>query len=359
MNLSLAGVVQNFMEKHDVPLPHEPIVAENIEPPPQFNAPVARLSSALRSVIEKEGVVALGDLTDLPEPITTFPTAVAQPSDIDWERVHPFVTSSRDPALHKLATESGARFMMSTSSSTPMLCQLHYALTKFMPVHVNSLSHWFLSLPRTHTRAAVKPSSSVLRARGPSLWGIDNIPSGSPKSNQILIDLGKSLEKQLTMEPAEFQRLMLIKRDEEGRAIPHEESEIDVDPSRDAYHFVKMNSMLLRSQLDCQDSAVKGQKKVFDLKTRATLPIRLDVTNYQDYLEYRLLRKLGLFSSFEREWFDMARSAFLKYAFQCRIGDMAGIFVAYHNTQHIFGCEVRRDHALCASTTVVYHLDIT
>eukprot|EP00461_Guttulinopsis_vulgaris_P003335 UN03336 len=35
----------------------------------------------------------------------------------------------------------------------------------------------------------------------------------------------------------------------------------------------------------------------------------------------------------------MGRSAFLKYSFQCRIGGMGGVFVAYHNTQELFGFE--------------------
>ena len=33
----------------------------------------------------------------------------------------------------------------------------------------------------------------------------------------------------------------------------------------------------------------------------------------------------------------MIRAAFLEYQFQARIGNMAGIFVAYHNTARIFG----------------------
>lgn len=36
-------------------------------------------------------------------------------------------------------------------------------------------------------------------------------------------------------------------------------------------------------------------------------------------------------------FYDMSRSAFLKYSMQVRIGDMDGIFVAYHNTARIFG----------------------
>lgn len=57
----------------------------------------------------------------------------------------------------------------------------------------------------------------------------------------------------------------------------------------------------------------------------------------QDYVGYNLRRSHGLYESFEREYYDMMRSAFLKYNFQVRIGNMDGLLVAYHNTQQIFG----------------------
>lgn len=63
----------------------------------------------------------------------------------------------------------------------------------------------------------------------------------------------------------------------------------------------------------------------------------MDVQNYRDYLSYRLHRPFGLYESFEREFFDLCRSALLKYNFQVRIGDMDGIMIAYHNTAEIFG----------------------
>eukprot|EP01126_Amoeba_proteus_P007446 TRINITY_DN12682_c0_g1_i4.p1 TRINITY_DN12682_c0_g1~~TRINITY_DN12682_c0_g1_i4.p1 ORF type:complete len:228 (+),score=44.21 TRINITY_DN12682_c0_g1_i4:151-834(+) len=47
----------------------------------------------------------------------------------------------------------------------------------------------------------------------------------------------------------------------------------------------------------------------------------------------------GFGPSFEREFFDMIRSAFLKYILQAKIGNMDGIFVAFHNTEQIFGFE--------------------
>lgn len=54
-------------------------------------------------------------------------------------------------------------------------------------------------------------------------------------------------------------------------------------------------------------------------------------------MDYKIKTKRGLWFSFEREMYDMIRSAFLKYACQIRIGRMDGAFVAYHNTREIFG----------------------
>ena len=47
----------------------------------------------------------------------------------------------------------------------------------------------------------------------------------------------------------------------------------------------------------------------------------------------------GKYQSFEREYYDLIRGAFIKYAFQLKIGRMSGAFIAYHNTQKIYGYE--------------------
>lgn len=92
----------------------------------------------------------------------------------------------------------------------------------------------------------------------------------------------------------------------------------------------------MRSQLDCHHPSLPGTG-VFDLKTRAAMPIRLDVYNYEDHIDYHINKLHGPWESFEKEYYDLIRSAFLKYSFQARIGNMDGVFVAYHNTALIFG----------------------
>lgn len=87
--------------------------------------------------------------------------------------------------------------------------------------------------------------------------------------------------------------------------------------------------MIMRSQLDCRD--MTNPKKVFDIKTRATMAIRHDMPNHRHNAGYTLWRKNGRTESFEKEKYDLIRSAFLKYSMQVRIGAMHGIFLAYHS----------------------------
>lgn len=92
----------------------------------------------------------------------------------------------------------------------------------------------------------------------------------------------------------------------------------------------------MRSQLDAYDPRLPGTG-MFDLKTRAVVSIRMDAQNFEHGLGYQIKGQYGAFESYEREFFDMIRAAFLKYSLQVRIGRMDGIFVAFHNIERIFG----------------------
>jgi hypothetical protein len=98
------------------------------------------------------------------------------------------------------------------------------------------------------------------------------------------------LEKFLTMQPENFSPLL---RDSPNPA------ELDTDSRREAYRYAKAGlpcsilisnlklimipqskRFVMRSQLDCYDSRLPGTG-VFDLKTRAALPVRLDTLNFE------------------------------------------------------------------------------
>lgn len=137
---------------------------------------------------------------------------------------------------------------------------------------------------------------------------------------------GKSMEKMLTSTPQEFSRFT---KANSWMVTPEERDQLE------AFNYISVDNFLLRSQLDCEDPRLPG--KTFDLKTRAAVAIRLDVHNYELNQGYQLRKAHGYLESFEREYYDMMRSAFLKYSLQVRIGQMDGIFVAFHNTARIFG----------------------
>jgi len=73
--------------------------------------------------------------------------------------------------------------------------------------------------------------------------------------------------------------LMLTHPEEKFKSFLKGHNEIQLQGKRDAFHFIQAGDMVLRSQLDCQHPDLP--KKVFDLKSRATIPIRLDVENYK------------------------------------------------------------------------------
>lgn len=286
------------------------------------------LADNLRKVVLQKGVSTI----DNHEP---YFKKVVHPDHFNFDAIPNFITSSRDPLLHQLAVANDCRVMASTSSSSGLLAHIHFSLHGLAPRNLSGFSAEFTGTSRYFTRSSLKPGYVVMRKRDGNVWGIDSMPQAEPRSNQILIDLGKTLERMFTMEPEDFKR-QLIKKDNheeisnEGMKLLHD---------REPYHFLKADGLLLRSQLDASDPNLGVGNHVFDLKTRATLPIRLDVSNYQNYLEYKIVQEKGLFHSFEREKWDMCRGAYLKYALQCRIGGMGGILVAYHNTEEIFGFE--------------------
>ena len=114
-------------------------------------------------------------------------------------------------------------------------------------------------------------------------------------------------------------------------------------PVADDYHrYMILNDQIaLRSQIDCKATTSAGEI-VFEIKSRAVAPLRYDIFRYTDYLDYSLNQVTGYLHSYEREYYDLIRGAFLKYYFQLKIGQMDGAFIGYHNTVSSFGFEYAR-----------------
>lgn len=245
-------------------------------------------------------------------------------NEFQFEALSEYITSSRDGKLEHLAKKLKKKYVGSTSSMTSVLSHFHYLLSSWRPINPNVMSKSLPTPWKSFTALQRGPQAIFLRWKS-GVYAIDADKEFDKES--VLTYLGKSMEKLLTLPPASFERYRRT------------DQPVDLSPQKraiDTYHYSTLGDFLMRSQLDAHDPRLPGTG-MFDLKTRAVVSIRMDVDNFHLGSGYQIKNRFGEWESFEREYFDMIRAAFLKYSLQVRMGRMDGIFVAFHNTERIFG----------------------
>ncbi|KAK9457964.1 mitochondrial protein Pet127-domain-containing protein [Dipodascopsis uninucleata] len=248
--------------------------------------------------------------------------------DFDYDALPEYQTSSQDTVLKEVARTHQKKYYSSTSNMTSALSHLHFLLSKWRKLTALNLSLYFKDSECDYTSAAVMPASFFLRYKPETqTYAIDN--DRSDDHEIILTYLGRSMEKQLVTTPEEYENYRIGKSQNLDPALRLE---------REAYHYTACAGFLMRSQQDCMDPRLPGTG-TFDLKTRAVAAVRYDIDQIHRVgsTGYQIKSLYGEFESFESEYRDMIRAAFLKYSMQVRIGRMDGIFVAYHNIARIFG----------------------
>ena len=245
-------------------------------------------------------------------------------SEFDFNALKRYITSSKDRSLESLAREHGKKYVGSSSSMTGVLSHFHFLLSQWRSVNTDMLSQGFPGAPKTFTLLQRSPSAVFLKWQN-GTYAID--ADKEFDTSNILSMLGKSMEKLLTLSTEDYERYRKSNPDE----VTEEER-----TSPESFHYSTMGDFLMRSQLDAYDARLPGSG-MFDLKTRAVVTVRMDVQKWQETSGYQIKSLRGEWESFEREYFDLIRAAFLKYSLQVRVGRMDGIFVAFHNTERIFG----------------------
>lgn len=245
-------------------------------------------------------------------------------AEFDFNALKEYITSSRDESLSKIAKKHGKRYMGSTSSMTDVLSHFHFLLSQWRDINPSMLSQSFPVTNVHFTELSRSPSAIFLKWKDGS-YAIDADKEFANAS--VLTMLGKSMEKLLTLSTDDFERYR--------KSNPNEVSE-DERFAPESYHYSTLGDLMMRSQLDAHDPRLPGTG-MFDLKTRSVVSIRMDVANYEHGVGYEIKSRQGGWESYEREYYDMIRAAFLKYSMQVRMGRMDGIFVAYHNVERIFG----------------------
>lgn len=252
--------------------------------------------------------------------------------DFDFTKVTPFIPSSQDDRLSSIAASEKKKFTASTSSLTSILMHFHYLLSNNRPPSIEHLSKTFPKTTTTFTASMRKPVSIFLRYRPETnTYAVD---SDKSQDEEIILSLlGHVMETQLTVDADTFQRVFT-------KPFENEEPSSEPFDAINTYHYSVCEDFVMRSQIDCYDSRLPGTG-VFDLKTRAVCAVRhdLDYAQINDGSDYQLTKIVGEWESYEREQYDLVRSALLKYSLQARIGRMDGIFIAYHNIRKMFGFE--------------------
>ncbi|KAL8795975.1 MAG: hypothetical protein Q9195_001550 [Heterodermia aff. obscurata] len=287
--------------------------------------PVPSLSFGLERVLFNPGVYHLQDPRSRVYNFDPYLEKIMPVSEFDFSALKAYITSSGDETLKEIARSNGKRYIGSSSSMTSVLAHFHYLLSQWREIGTSMLSNKFpKSASKLFTAVQKAPTAVFLRWQD-GTYAIDADKQFATAN--ILMMLGKSMEKLLTLEKDGFERY----RKSSETAVPLEERN-----APESYHYSTMGDFLMRSQLDAHDARLPGSG-MFDLKTRAVVSVRMDYQEFEKGMGYEIKNRLGEWESYEREYYDMIRSTMLKYSLQVRMGRMDGIFVAYHNTQRIFG----------------------
>lgn len=295
-----------------------------LEPIHVDTAPVPRVEYGLDRVLFNEGVYVLQDPRTRVFNFDPYLATIMPVDEFDFEALKQYVTSSKDTTLIGVAKKHNKKFTGSTSSMTSTLAHFHYLLSSWRPINPERISKGYVPDSENFGQILRAPAATFLHYKD-GTYAID--ADKEYDTDTILSMLGKSMEKLLTAPKAEYEKY----RRSNSHQLTEEERNAD-----ESYHYTTFGDFMMRSQLDAYDPRLPGTG-VFDLKTRAVVSIRMDAQNHEKGVGYEIRQRQGQWESFEREYYDMIRLAFLKYSLQVRMGRMDGIFVAYHNTQRIFG----------------------
>jgi hypothetical protein len=289
--------------------------------------PVPGVSFGLDRVLFNPGVYQLRDPRSRVYNFDPYLGEIMPVTEFDFDTLKPYVTSSQDVTASEMTAKAKKKYYGSSSSMTSALSHFHYLLSAWRPIDCRTVSRGFSDTLRTFTRLLRAPTAMFVHYKEKEdIYAID--ADKEFDGANILMNLGKSMEKLLTLPKEDFER---YRRSSANKVTPEEEEAVP-----ESYHYTTAGKFLMRSQLDAYDPRLPGTG-MFDLKTRAVVSIRMDASNHESGMGYEIKNRFGLYESYEREYFDMMRAAFLKYSLQVRVGRMDGIFVAYHNIQRIFG----------------------
>ena len=337
VGIRLKDALKGGSLKEDHELPRMKAKEQSLDTIPIQQPPVPQLAHGLERVLFNPGIHHVRDPRTHTYNFDPHLEKLMPVREFNFDSLTMFTPPSRDENLAKIARDFSKKYVASTSSLTGTLKHFHYLLSQWRPINFNMLSKAFPVLLTSFTRLQRAPDAIFLRWKD-GVYATD--ADKSYDSANVLSLMGRYMEKLLTVAKERFLRHKV------GSPDPITDAERS-EP--EAFHYSTLGDFVLRSQLDASDPRLPGSS-IFDLKTRAVVPIRMDSADYEWGMGYEIRSIAGEWQSFEREYHDMIRSTVLKYSLQVRMGRMDGIFVAFHNIARIFGFQYvsleEMDHAI-------------
>ncbi|KAI5959689.1 PET127 [Candida theae] len=288
---------------------------------------IPQLAHNLDRVLFSPGVHFLQDPRTRVYNFAPFLKNVIHYKDFNFDAAGSYTPVDKHKTLFENAKKFKKQFYSSTSSMTSVLSKFYMLLNNYTPSRVARFGEIPLSGVATKL-----PSSTFLEPKGTFMDDektrtIYSLSADKSCDSEILLSaMGICMETLLTNPEDDFVK---FRKDNLDEAPPS---------PMNAYNYSSYGEFLMRSQLDCFDERLPGNG-TFDLKTRASSNIRYNSRDPNvGETDYQIYKLTGQYESYEKEFRDLIKSgALLKYLFQARIGQMDGIFIAYHNINSIFG----------------------
>ena len=186
---------------------------------------------------------------------------------------------------------------MSTSTITSLLSHLYFMIANFKSPHFSGLSKAYDDEPLKFMMSQRKPNTVFLRQMKTEdkreLYAIDSDAGFAEPSNTVLLKMGKYMEKMFTTDADFFNDYFVLDLETNKPKKDMSPEMIEELRDEDYFRYMMVGKMFLRSQIDCQGVDENGDPIVFELKTRATAPMRYDISNYIDFLDYNIIKCKG------------------------------------------------------------------
>lgn len=140
-----------------------------------------------------------------------FLRKIYQPHEVDLSKIPPYVPPSQDELLLKFARESNIKYVMSTSTMSSVMSHLFYVFSNFLHPSFDNISEAYADEPKRYMISQRKPTTNFLRKidKDLGIYALDSDSGLFNENNNILMQLGKIIERSLTLSPKEFKDILL------------------------------------------------------------------------------------------------------------------------------------------------------